>query len=90
MLKISLLFKEFTDWRVNNSRIVRIENAKLSGSCFYMKINVQGDLHISELLQWNQMNILDNAIFIPAVENTATLDIIFLFIENDNHCKKVL
>ena len=55
-----------------------------------MKINVQGDLHISELLQWNQMNILDNAIFIPAVENTATLDIIFLFIENDNHCKKVL
>ena len=90
MLKISLLFKEFTDWRVNNSRIVRIKNAKLSGSCFYMKINVQGDFHISELLQWNQMNILDNAIFIPAVENTATLDIIFLFIENDNHCKKVL
>ena len=90
MLKISLLFKEFTDWRVNNSRIVRIKNAKLSGSCFYMKINVQGDLHISELLQWNQMNILDNAIFIPAVENTATLDIIFLFIENDNHCKKVI
>ena len=90
MLKISLLFKEFTDWRVNNSRIVRIKNAKLSGSCFYMKINVQEDFHISELLQWNQMNILDNAIFIPAVENTATLDIIFLFIENDNHCKKVL
>ena len=52
MLKISLLFfrnlqKNF--WktsRENNSRILRIKNAKFSGYCFYMKIHILADFQI--------------------------------------------
>ena len=40
MLKISLLFKKFTKSRANNSRTLRIKNAKFSGYCFYMNTNV--------------------------------------------------
>ena len=36
MLKISLLFKKLHTSQVNNSRILRIKNAKLSGFCFYI------------------------------------------------------
>ena len=41
MLKISLLFKKFT-----NFRIIRIKNAKFSEYCFYMNTNMQGDFEI--------------------------------------------
>ena len=34
MLKISLLFKKFTKFTANNSRILRIKNVKFSGYCF--------------------------------------------------------
>ena len=45
MLKISLLFKKF--WLINNSRILRIRNAKFAGYCFYMNTNIEGDFQIS-------------------------------------------
>ena len=32
--------------RANNSRILRIKNAKFSGYCFYMNTNIQGDFQI--------------------------------------------
>ena len=46
MLKISLLIKKFQTSRANNSRILRIKNAKLSGYCFCMNTNMQGDFQI--------------------------------------------
>ena len=46
MLKISLIFKKFTNLRANNLRILRIKNAKLSGYCFYMNANIYRDLQI--------------------------------------------
>ena len=35
-VKTSLLFKTFTTFIGNNSRIIRIKNAKFSGYCFYL------------------------------------------------------
>ena len=32
--------------RVNNSRILRIKNAKFCGYCFYMNRNIKGDFQI--------------------------------------------
>ena len=46
MLKISPLFKKFTNLRANNSTIPRIKNAKFSGHCFYMNTNIQEDFQI--------------------------------------------
>ena len=46
MLKVSLLFKKFTNSRVNNSIILRIKNAKLSGYRFNVNTNVWGDFQI--------------------------------------------
>ena len=46
MLKISLLFKKFTKFTENNSRILRIKNTKFSGYSFYMKTNIQGHFQI--------------------------------------------
>ena len=46
MLKTSLLFKKLQTSRVNNSRILRIKNAKFSGYCFYMNRNIYGDFQI--------------------------------------------
>ena len=41
MLKISLLFKKNINFnQVNNSAILRIENAKFSGYYFYMNLNI--------------------------------------------------
>ena len=41
VLKISLLFKKFTNFTgPNNSRILTIKNAKLSEHCFYMNTNI--------------------------------------------------
>ena len=42
MLKISLLFKKFT----NFSRHIGIKNSKFSRYCFYMNTNLQGDFQI--------------------------------------------
>ena len=46
MLKISLLFKKFTNLRIKNSRLLRIRNAKFAKYCFYMNINILNDFHI--------------------------------------------
>ena len=46
MLKSSLLFRKTTTSRVNNSRILRIKNAKFSGYCFYMNLNIWWDFQI--------------------------------------------
>ena len=40
MLKTSLLLKKFTNFTDNNSRILKIKNAKFSGYCFYININI--------------------------------------------------
>ena len=47
MLKISLLFKKFTNFSVNNSGILRIKNAKFSGYCFYVKTKADFQICIS-------------------------------------------
>ena len=47
MLKISLLFKKFTNFmgkELENSQ--DLKNAKFSGYCFYMNTNTKGDFHI--------------------------------------------
>ena len=46
MLKISLIFKKFTNFTTNNSKILRIKNAKFSGYLFYVKTNIYGDFQI--------------------------------------------
>ena len=46
MLKISLFLKHLQTSRVNNSRILRIKNAKFSGYCFYMNTNLYCDFQI--------------------------------------------
>ena len=40
MLKVSLTFKKFTNFKAKNSRILRIKNAKYLGYCFYMNRNI--------------------------------------------------
>ena len=42
---VELLRNVKTSW-ANNSRILRIKNAKFSGYCFYMKTNIKGDFRI--------------------------------------------
>ena len=46
MLKISLLFKKIQTLRVNNSTILTIMNAKLSGYYIYMNLNMWIDFQI--------------------------------------------
>ena len=46
MLPISLLFKKFTNFTENNSRILRNENAKFSGYCIYINTGIYGDFQI--------------------------------------------
>ena len=46
MLKISLLFKKNTDFTVNNSKILRVKNAKFLWYCFYVNFNIWGDFQI--------------------------------------------
>ena len=46
MLKISLLFKKFTILRANDSRIIRIKNAKFLGYYFHTNTNVLRDFQI--------------------------------------------
>ena len=46
MLKSSLLLKKFTNFTVNNSRILRIKNVKFSGYCFHLNTNIYRDFQI--------------------------------------------
>ena len=47
MLKVSLLFKKFTNFmRANISRILWIKNAKFAGYCFYMNTTKYGEFQI--------------------------------------------
>ena len=39
-IQINLLFKKFTNFTGNNSRIFRIKNAKFLGYCFYINTNI--------------------------------------------------
>ena len=44
--------------RANNSRIVRIRNAKFSGYCFYINTKIQRDFCISvPIIEYNKRNI---------------------------------
>ena len=44
--KLAYFFRNSQTSRVNNSRILRIKNAKFSGYCFYMKTNLYGNFQI--------------------------------------------
>ena len=46
MLKISLLFKKIINFRANNSTILRFNDAKLSGYCYYINTNIEWDFQI--------------------------------------------
>ena len=46
MLEISLPFQKIQILRVNNSKILRIKNAKLSEYYFHMNLNIWGDFQI--------------------------------------------
>ena len=46
MLKISLLLRKIQTLRVNNSTILTIKNARLSGYYFHMNLNIWGDFQI--------------------------------------------
>ena len=46
MLKIGLLFKKFTNFTGNNSRIYRIKNTKFLGYFFHINTNIHEDFQI--------------------------------------------
>ena len=46
VLKISLIFTKIQTSRVNNSRVLRIQNAKFSGYCFHMYTIIQAAFQI--------------------------------------------
>ena len=51
MLKISLknlvyFLRNLQNSHANNSRILRVENVKFSGYCFYISTNIYGDFQI--------------------------------------------
>ena len=46
MLKLSQLFKKFTNLCINNSRTLRIRNAKFAGFYCYMNTNIKVDFQI--------------------------------------------
>ena len=54
LIKISLFFKKFANLRANNSRILRIKKAKLSGYCF---IITQTFREIFKLLNWKKQGL---------------------------------
>ena len=43
----STFYKNLQNSQVNNSRILRIKNTKLSGYCLYINTNIQGDFQIN-------------------------------------------
>ena len=62
MLKISLLFKNFTNF-TGNSGILRIKNAKFSGCCFYMNTNMWGDFQISISVPLKLVFLKNNSVY---------------------------
>ena len=46
MLKLAYFLRNIKAPRANNSRILKITNAKFSGYCFYTNINILGDIQI--------------------------------------------
>ena len=46
----STFYKNLQNSQVNNSRILRIKNTKLSGYCLYINTNIQGDFQINTSL----------------------------------------
>ena len=88
MLKISRLFKKFTNFTANNSRIRRIKNAKLSEYCFYMNTDIYGDFQICisvPLTQFFlQIYLQYNIIFSLCIIFTS-----FLFLASYSHQLKI-
>ena len=73
MLKICQFFlkKLQTTW-ANNSRILRIKNAKFSGYCFYMNTNIYGDFQICISVPLN-FAVKQFAIRVPAASAEVNL-----------------
>ena len=44
--KLAYFLKNLQTSRPNNSRILRVKSAKLSGYCFYINTNTKGDFQI--------------------------------------------
>ena len=61
MLKISLLFTKYTNFTVNSSRNLAIENAIFSGYYIYMNLNIWGDFQICISVL---VNVLQNIAFL--------------------------
>ena len=60
--------------QANNSRILRIKNAKFSGHCFYMNTNMKEDFQIciSVTEQKKEVHLINNSIF--KLNRTGKLD----------------
>ena len=60
-LKLAYFLRNLQISRANNSQILRIENAKFSGYCFYMNTNIQGDfkicISVPLILELNLINL---------------------------------
>ena len=54
MLKVSLHFKSLQTSLANNLRFYRIKNAKFSGSCFCLNINIYGNFQVCITVSLNK------------------------------------
>ena len=64
MSRINLyFFKNLRTSRVNNSRTLRLKNAKFSGYCFYMNTNIQGDSPIGISVPLRIFHVLTKFVF---------------------------
>ena len=55
--KLAYFLRTLRTSRANNSRILRIKNMKLSGYCFYINTNTQGDFQICITVPLNLFDI---------------------------------
>ena len=73
MLKISLLFKKFT----NFSRILRIKNVKFLGYCFCMNTNIWGDFQICISVPLKEVSYLSWQNTYPNLKTTCHMKLKF-------------
>ena len=75
--KLPYFLRNLQTSRPNNSRILRIKNAKYSGYCFYMNSNIWGDFQIcisvplSNFMQFWRISCIIQILY--SFENTTTL-----------------
>ena len=74
MLKNSLLLRNIQTLRVNNSRIIAIENAKSSGHYVYMNLNKDFQICTSTLLS---KSILKSLIFVHKNSQVISISLYF-------------